>query len=311
MDRWPALPLEGWQGTRDALHLMAQVVGKYRLARTPWVPHSWHAALYAVPEGLTTGPVPDAGGQVTVTFDIEAQRLAVRCSSGQREDFDLEPMSIARFDAQLTEAIRAVGGDPARHGAPNEVEDAIPFAQDAEDRPWDAGAVRRFHRAALTITEVFAHHRTGFLGKASPAHLFWGSFDLAVTRFSGRPAPPHPGGIPNLPDAITREAYSHEVQSSGWWTGGGPCNDAAFYAYAYPKPEGFEGADLGQDAFWSEEAGEFVLPYEAVRRSGDPDARLLAFLDVAYDAAADLGGWDRKALDCARGRPGVVRPVPA
>ena len=309
MTRWPALPLEGWQGTRDALHLRAQAVGKYRLARTPWAPHSWHATLYVVPEGLTTGPVPDAGGQVAVTFDLADGQLRVTGPRGRRAAFALGPGSLAAFDAALTEAIRAVGGTPDRHGSPNEVADPTPFADDHEARPWDEDALARFHRATLTITEAFARHRTGFLGKASPAHLFWGSFDLAVTRFSGRRAPPHPGGVPNLPDAVTREAYSHEVQSSGWWTGGGPTEDAAFYAYAYPKPDGYEAAEMEPDAWWSDEAGEWVLPYDAVREADDPEARLTAFLDAAYEAAAGLGGWDREALDCSPGRPGVVRPV--
>ena len=310
MTRWPDLTLSGWRGTRDALHLMTQLVGKYRLARTPWQPHSWHATLYAVPRGLTTEPVPDAAGTVEVLFDVHGDRVVVSASDGGRSGFPLTPMSMAAFDARLREAITAVGGTPGWHGAPNEVEDPVPFAEDDAPRPWDADAARRFHTAAVTIAEVFAAHRTGFLGKASPPHLFWGSFDLAVTRFSGRTAPRHPGGIPNLPDAVTREAYSHEVQSSGFWTGGGPHPDAAFYAYAYPKPDGFEDADLGPDASWSEAAGEFVLPYDAVRRADDPDARLLAFLDAAYDAAAGLGGWDREAVDCPRGRPGMVRPLP-
>ena len=308
MTAWPALPLAEWQGTRDHLHLMAQVVGKYRLARTPWQPHSWHATLYATPRGVTTGPVPERGGQTEVVLDLARSEVRVTGPDGH-DAFALGPGTIARFDARLREAVAAAGGTPRWHGAPNEVEDAVPFADDTTERPWDADAAARFHRAAATITEVFARHRTGFLGRVSPAHLFWGSFDLAVTRFSGRRAPPHPGGIPNLPDAITREAYSHEVQSSGWWTGGGPTDEAAFYAYCYPKPDGFEAADLGPDAWWSDEAGEFVLPYEAVRRADDPEARLLAFLDAAYDAGANLGRWDRDALDCARGEPGVVRPI--
>ena len=306
---WPALPLAEWQGTRDALHLMTQVAGKYRLAHTPWQPHSWHATLYVTPRGLTTGPVPDAGGRTEVAFDLVSMRVIVQGTEGREDGFALGPTSLAAFDASLREAIRAVGGTPRWHGAPNEVEEPVPFARDTEERPWDTDAVRRFHAALVQIDAVFAAHRTCFLGKVSPSHLFWGSFDQAVTRFSGARAPLHPGGIPNLPDEVTREAYSHEVQSSGFWTGGGPCDDAAFYAYAYPKPEGFEEANLGEDAFWSEDAGEFVLPYEAVRQADDPAARLTRFLDEAYVAAADLAGWDREALDCPHGRPGVVRPV--
>jgi hypothetical protein len=307
---WPALPpLGDWRGSCEALHLRCQMVGKYRLARTPWQPQSWHATLYVVPAGLATGPIPDGEGTIEITVDLHEHRLTARSSGGRTAGFPLGVGSIAGFDAQLRETVAAVGGTPRWHGAPNEVEDPVPFAKDGAERPWDRDAIGRFHQALVRIDRVFAEHRTGFLGKVSPSHLFWGSFDLAVTRFSGRRAPLHPGGIPNLPDAVTREAYSHEVQSSGFWPGGGPSEDAAFYAYAYPKPEGFEASNLGPDVVWSKEAGEFVLPYEAVRASADPRARLLGFLDAAYDAAARLGDWDRGALDCAYGKPQVVRPL--
>ena len=306
---WPAIPYAAWRDTCDALHLFCQIAGKYRLARTPWQPHSWHATLYVHPRGLTTGPIPDRPGTVEVFFDLDDHCLRVVSSDGTTAHFKLGPMSVAQFDERLAHAVEAVGGTPGWHGAPNEVADPVPFARDTDERSWDEDAVCRFHRALVGIDRVFAGHRTCFLGKVSPSHLFWGSFDLAVTRFSGARAPLHPGGIPNLPDDVTREAYSHEVQSSGFWPGGGPHDDAAFYAYAYPKPDGFEAADLGEAAFWSEDAGEFVLPYEAVRQADDPAARLTAFLDAAYEAAAGRAGWDRGALDCPHGRPGVVRPL--
>ena len=306
---WPAIPYADWKGTCDALHLFCQIVGKYRLARTPWQPHSWHATLYVTPRGLTTGPVPDRPGTVEVLFDLEDHCLRVASSDGTTAHFKLGPESVAQFDERLSHAIEAVGGTPGWHGRPNEVEDPVPFAEDTQARPWDEDALCRYHQALVAIDRVFAEHRTCFLGKVSPSHLFWGSFDLAVTRFSGRRAPLHPGGIPNLPDAVTREAYSHEVQSAGFWPGGGPSDEAAFYAYAYPKPDGFEDADLGEDVRWSEAAGEFILPYEAVRRADDPAARLMAFLDRAYEAAADLGAWDREALDCPHGVPRRVRPL--
>ena len=306
---WPAIPYAEWKDTCDALHLFCQIAGKYRLARTPWQPHSWHATLYVHPRGLTTGPVPDRPGTTEVFFDLEDHCLRVASSDGVTAHFKLGPQSVAQFEGRLAHAIEAVGGTPGWHGAPNEVADPVPFARDEAARPWDEDAVCRFHRALVLIDRVFAEHRTGFLGKVSPSHLFWGSFDLAVTRFSGRRAPLHPGGIPNLPDAVTREAYSHEVQSTGFWPGGGPSDEAAFYAYAYPGPGGFEEADLGADVRWSEEAGEFVLPYEAVRQADDPAARLTAFLDDAYEAAARLASWDRDALECVRGAPGRVRPL--
>ena len=309
MTDWPAIPFEPWAPTCEALHRMAQVAGKYRLAHTPWVNHSWHATLYAVPRGLTTGPVHEAGGCLTLLFDLVDMALVVEADGGGRESFPLEPMSIAAFQSRLRAAVEALGGTFDIHGAPNELPDAVPFAEDREDRPWDADAVRRFHGALLRIVPVFERFRTGFLGKSSPVHLFWGSFDLAVTRFSGRSAPLHPGGFPNLPDAVTREAYSHEVSSAGFWPGQG-AGEAMFYSYAYPVPEGYADRPVAPEAArWDEGLGEFLLPYEAVRTADDPAGTLTAFLQSTYDAAAEAGGWDRAALDCAMGRPGVPRVV--
>ncbi|TDL81074.1 hypothetical protein E2L08_06955 [Palleronia sediminis] len=308
---WPALHYDDWAETCTALHLWCQIAGKYRLAHTPWVNHSWHATLYVTPRGLTTGPVHEAGGCVTLSFDFVDHRLVAEADGGARADFALEPMSVAEFLSRMRAAVEGVGGTFVIHGAPNELPDAVPFAEDTAPRPYDADAVARYHGALLRIVPVFEAFRTGFLGKVSPVHLFWGSFDLAVTRFSGRPAPPHPGGIPNLPDAVSREAYSHEVSSAGFWPGGGG-SDAAFYAYAYPAPEGFDASRVEPAAArWDEGLGEFLLPYEAVQSAEDPAATLMAFLRSTYDAAADLGGWDRAALDCRIGVPGVPRPVPA
>jgi hypothetical protein len=204
-----------------------------------------------------------------------------------------------------------LGGNPQFHGRPNELADPVPFEEDDRMRPYDADAVQRFHRALLSINHVFQAFRSGFIGKVSPAHLFWGSFDFAVTRFSGRDAPKHPGGIPALPDDITREAYSHEVSSAGFWAGGGPIDEAAFYSYAYPMPTGFDAADvLPSAAYFDTNAGEFILPYEAVRTSGNPEAVLMSFLNSTYDAAASLGDWDRKSLECdigVAGKPRLIR----
>ena len=221
-------------------------------------------------------------------------------------------MSVADFLARTREAVEALGGAFAIHGRPNEVPDPVPFAEDRAERPYDREAVERFHRALLRIVPVMERFRTGFLGKVSPVHLFWGSFDLAVTRFSGRAAPPHPGGFPGLPDAVTREAYSHEVSSAGFWPGGNGVEEATFYSYAYPAPEGFEERPVEPEAArWDADLGEFLLPYEAVRTSPDPEAALMRFLQTTYEAAADAGGWDRAALECEIGRPRVPRAVPA
>ncbi|MEP2722993.1 DUF5996 family protein [Roseibium sp.] len=306
---WPDIPYLAWQGSCTALHLYSQIVGKYRLAHAPWVNHSWHATLYVDAMGLTTGLIPDGPG-VTVQFDLQRQLLVASNGEGARESFALEPMAVAEFDRRFKELIRGLGGDPRYNGVPNEIPVAIPFAEDTEPRPWDAEAVARFHRALVSIDRVFQQFRTGFLGKVSPVHLFWGSFDLAVTRFSGHRAPLHPGGIPNLPDDVTREAYSHEVSSAGFWPGGGGIDEPCFYSYAYPVPDGFaEQAVEPAAARFDTTLGEFVLPYAAVREAEDPEATLLRFLTTTYRAAAASAGWDSAALECATGVPRIPRPL--
>jgi Family of unknown function (DUF5996) len=307
---WPDIPFHAWKDTCATLHLWVQIVGKYRLARTPWVNHSWHATLYVTPRGLTTSLIPAGDRNVAFDFDFVEHRLIGSVSDGARQSFALEPMTVADFYGRFLALTDALGVRAKFSGKPNEVADAIPFAQDTTHASYDADAVTRFWRALAQVDRVLTMFRTGFLGKVSPVHLFWGSFDLAVTRFSGRAAPLHPGGIPALPDAVTREAYSHEVSSAGFWPGGGPADYAAFYSYAYPAPKGFAQAKVTPDAaFFHETAGEFILPYDAVRSAGDPEQVLLGFLESTYDAAARLGAWDRKALECARGRAGVPRPV--
>ncbi len=306
---WPDIPFEPWRETAETLHLVAQIIGKYRLAHTPWVNHSWHATLYVNSNGLTTGPVPDGEG-VTVQVDLHRQRVLASDGKGEVHQFALGPMSIADFDRRFRMLILAAGGTPKYNGRPNELPEKVPFAEDIKPRPWDADAVSRFHRALMKIDAVFKEFRTGFLGKVSPVHLFWGSFDLAVTRFSGRAAPLHPGGIPNLPDAVTREAYSHEVSSAGFWPGGGGIDEPCFYSYAYPSPGGFSDAVVEPDsARFDATLGEFVLPYEAVRTAKDPRTALLAFLNSTYRAAAGLADWDRNALECATGVPGIPRAI--
>ena len=304
VESWPAIPYAEWQSTCSALHLYLQIVGKYRLARSPWVNHSWHATFYVTPRGLTTSLVPDVTGGIEVMFDLVDHVVRAECHSGRALSFPLQPMTVADFHGRFINMVNELGGTGTFHGAPNELPDATPFAADSAPRPYDADAVARFHQALVSVNHVFQEFRTGYRGKVSPVHLFWGSFDLAVTRFSGRPAPKHPGGIPNLPDDVTREAYSHEVSSAGFWPGGGPIDDAAFYAYAYPQPDGFpEAAIQPEAASYNQAFGEFVLPYDAVRTSSDPQATLLAFLESTYEAAAAMGNWDR-SQDYPRGALG-------
>jgi hypothetical protein len=307
---WPAIPYGDWAPTCEALHRFSQILGKYRLAHTPWINHSWHATLYITPRGLTTGVIPDGERAIWIEFDLFDKAVVAGCDSGRRERFALEPMSVAQFLERARAAVEVLGGRFDIHGRPNELPDNTPFVEDQERRPWDGEAVLRFHRALLSIEHVLQRFRTGFLGKASPVHLFWGAFDLAVTRFSGRPAPLHPGGIPNLPDSVTREAYSHEVSSAGFWAGGFGVDEAMFYSYAYPTPRGFSEWPVGpRAAHWDASLGEFLLPYEAVRKSDDPEGTLMSFLRSTYDAAAETGDWDRAALECPLGRPRVPRSI--
>lgn len=307
---WPELSFSTLQPTAETLQLWTQIVGKVRLACTPWLNHSWHVPLYVSARGLTTGIIPYGAVGFEMRFDFVGGALTVEASDGGAAQVALKPGSTADFHAAVMSALADLGIDVTIHGAPNEVAEATPFVQDTRLRPYDPEVARAFWRALVQIDRVFSRFRTAFLGKCSPVHFFWGSFDLAVTRFSGRPAPAHPGGVPNLPDAVAREAYSHEVASAGFWPGGGAVGEPCFYAYAYPAPERYAAAAVSPpEARFDTVLGEFVLPYEAVRRAADPDATLTAFLQSTYDAAADLAHWDRGALECSEGRPGVVRPV--
>ena len=295
---WPPLPLAAWRDTYATLHMWMQVVGKTRLALAPMENHWWQCTLYVTERGLTTSPMPDGRRLLTVEFDFIAHRLVMRTAEGQRRQFPLTPQSVARFHAQFMQALRELGFAPRFLARPSEVETAIPFAEDEEHAAYDREAVHRWWRALAHADRVFKRFRGGFQGKQSPAHFFWGSFDLAVTRFSGRPAPRHPGGAPNCPDYVMVEAYSRECSSAGFWPGGGPVDEAAFYAYAYPEPEGYASGPVRPAAAWYHaKAGEFILPYEAVRTAPDPDATLLLFLQSTYEAAAVHGQWDREALE--------------
>ena len=314
-ERWPELPYAAWKDTRDTLHLWTQAVGKIRMALSPWLNHSWHVALYVTVRGLTTSPIPWGAGSFQIDFDFIDHVLWVRTSEGHSRQVmlkpNLKPMSVAEFYGALMIALRELGIHVDITTMPCEITDCIPFDQDTKHAAYDANYANRFWRVLLAASDVFARFRTGFLGKASPVHFFWGSFDLAVTRFSGRTAPRHPGGIPHLPDDVAQEAYSHEESSAGFWPGGGgPVDYAAFYSYAYPAPDGFASAKVNPaQAFFSKELGEFLLPYDAVRTARDPDAALMEFLQSTYGAAADLAKWDRKALECELGRPRKVRAV--
>ena len=306
---WPDIPYEAWRETCSALHLYAQIVGKYRLARTPWINHSWHATLYVDARGMTTSLIPDAAG-VEIVFNLRDHVVRAESADGRAAEFPLGPMSVAEFHARFVETVAWLGGAPEFDGRPNEIPDAVPFHDDRKPRPYDADAVERFFRALAVISRVFLRFRTGFIGKVSPVHLFWGSFDLAVTRFSGRPAPLHPGGVPGLPDDVAQEAYSHEVSSAGFWPGDPQTRFPAFYSYAYPAPAGFaETEPAPEGAYFDQKLGEFLLPYDVVRTSSDPEATLMTFLESTYRAAAILGRWDREELECPIGEPRRVRPL--
>jgi len=307
---WPDLPTAAWRETYATLHLWTQIIGKIRLARTPWLNHSWHIALYVSARGLTTSPIPDGDGTFQIDLDFIDHALGISTSDGATRQFALAGHSVASFHAAVMAALAELGIHVAIDEMPNELPEPIPFSQDAQHASYDADAVRRFFRILTSADRVFKQFRTGFLGKASPVHFFWGSFDLAVTRFSGRRAPRHPGGVPHLSDEVACEAYSHEVSSAGFWPGSGAIDYPAFYSYAYPEPPGFRTARVRPNAaFFSEALGEFILPYDAVRNAAQPEQALLDFLQSTYEAAANAAKWDRDALECAPGEPGVVRKV--
>jgi len=306
---WPELPFAAWRDTCATLHLWTQVVGKIRLAQTAWLNHSWHVPLYVNARGLGTSPIHTGRQIFEIDFDFVEHRLVLRTADRAEHGFALEPMTVAVFYRRIMEALAANGIVVTVNTMPSEIANPIRFTDDELHASYDAAAANAFWRALVQIDQVFRQFRTGFLGKSSPVHFFWGSFDLAVTRFSGRKAPLHPGGIPGLPDAVTRESYSHEVSSAGFWPGNERHPEAAFFAYAYPAPEGYAQAKAEPaSAAWSTTLGEWLLPYDAVRTAADPDAVLLRFLESTYRAAADLARWDRD-LECHPGVPGRPREV--
>ena len=306
---WPLLNYADWRDTAATLQLWTQIVGKVRLALSPWLNHGWHVPLYVNARGLGTSLIHAGRRVFEIDFDLVDHRLVIRTPDAHDRGFGLEPMSVASFYRQFMNELGAAGINVTINVMPNEVPDPIPFPEDQVHCSYDASAASAFRQVLVQADRVFRLFRTGFLGKASPVHFFWGSFDLAVTRFSGRSAPAHPGGVPGLPDDVTREAYSHEVSSAGFWPGNDQHPHAAFYSYAYPTPTGFAQAKIEPEgAIWSTQMGEWLLPYEAVRTATDPETALMSFLQTTYRAAADLAAWDR-ALECGIGAPRRPRPV--
>ncbi len=293
MERWPELKQSEWSDTQTTLHLWTQIVGKIRLTQEPLVNHWWNVTLYVTPQGLTTSAMPyRTGRSFEITFDFLNQALHIDGCDGEKTGFALESMTVAEFYRRVMDALHSIDIDVHIHKKPNEIADAIPFDRDDVHRAYDPHYAERFWRVLLQIDRLCKVFRSHFVGKASPSHFFWGSFDLATTRFSGRAAPPHPGGIPNLPDSATREAYSHEEHSVGFWPGGFGM-EALLYAYAYPEPAGFaEERVEPAAASWSAQLKEFVLPYDAVRTSNDPDRSVLDFFESTYAAAARRANWD-------------------
>jgi hypothetical protein len=306
---WPDLPYAPWRDTVVTLQLWTQIVGKVRLALTPWLNHGWQVPLYVTARGLGTSPIPAGNEIFELEFDFIDHRLVARSSRGESRTMPLEPQTVADFHRRVIDLLRTVNVTVTISELPNEVANPIRFSQDHIHSAYDAAAAHRFWRALVQIDRVFKRFRTGFLGKASPVHFFWGSFDLAVTRFSGRTAPLHPGGVPGLPDTVTREAYSHEVSSAGFWPGNEAFPQAAFYSYAYPEPAGLHNQPVTQGASFDTKLREFIFPYDEVRGAAEPDVLLLDFLSTTYVAAAETGGWDRAALECAIGAPAKVRPM--
>jgi hypothetical protein len=306
---WPDLPYSAWRDTVATLQLWTQIVGQVRLALTPWVNHSWHVTLYVTAHGLGTSPIPFGHEIFEIAFDFVGHQPVLSTSGGEERRLRLEPQTVADFYRRVIDLLNDIGIAVTINEIPNEVPNPIRFSDDYTHASYDAGAAHAFWRALVQADRIFKLFRTGFVGKASPVHFFWGSFDLAVTRFSGRAAPLHPGGVPGLPDAVTREAYSHEVSSAGFWPGNDAFPHAAFYSYAYPEPAGFRDRPVAAGAYFEAQLGEFILPYDTFRAAVDPDALLLDFLSSTYAAAAEAGGWDRAALECPLGVAARVRPL--
>jgi uncharacterized protein DUF5996 len=314
-DLWPRLALDEWAPTQTTLQRWTQMVGKTRLAFAPMQNHWWQVVLYVTGRGLTTSPIPYNGGTFDVSFDFNAHKLIARKSDGDVRTLPLVPRSVADFYAEYMEMLRSLGVNAKILPVPMEMADAMRFDEDHTHRTYDADAAHRFWQVLVHVDRTLKEFRARFIGKSSPSHFWWGGFDLACTRFSGRAAPPHPGGIPNCPDYVMVEGYSHECISAGWWPGnvGGPMTEPVFYSYSYPEPQGFDAAPVRPEgAYYHKVMREWVLPYEGVRTSREPEQMVLQFLQSSYEEAAHRAGWDRKALERPVGwtpPPSAARPV--
>ncbi len=297
--KWPKLDFDKWKDTLYTVQMWTQIVGKIRLRNLPWLNHSWHTTLYVSPTGLTTNSINCGDGLFQIDFDFVDHQLIIQTSNGVKQIMKLYPRSVASFYNELMQNLEAAGIKTSIHASPNEVDPAIPFDEDEVHCSYDASQINTFWKALIKVNTVFTSFRARFTGKCSPVHFFWGSFDLAVTRFSGRTAPPHPGGAPNVPLRVMQEAYSHELSSCGFWPGNEQLPEAVFYAYCYPSTPDFSKQPVAPEAaYFSAQMGEFILPYEAVRLSSDPEEALLQFMQSTYEAAANTANWDRVALEC-------------
>lgn len=296
--KWPVLSYKDGKDTYETLHMCTQIVGKIKLATMPWMNHSWHITLHVTPSGLTTMSMPYKRHHFQIDFDFISHQLKISTSQGEHRAFDLHGISVAAFYREIFGLLDALQMDIKIMPVPAEIVDPIPFQQDTVHATYDTGQVTALHKSLLYIQDIFTRFRCGFKGKCSPVHFFWGSFDLAVSRFSGRRAPRHPGGIPHLPDWVAEEAYSHEVASSGFWPGSEAFPEAAFYSYLYPEPDGYKKAEVQPgEAYYHETLREFILPYKAVQQAADPAGTLLAFLHSTYNSGADLADWSRAELE--------------
>jgi hypothetical protein len=303
-ENWPELSFAEGNETYQTIHLWTQIVGKIKLVSLPWINHAWHVTLLVAPFGLTTGDLPSSGKHFQINFNFIDHEVQIMTSTGERKAMSLLNLSVASFYEKIMGVLSGLGIPAKINLIPNELVNPIPFDKDDTHATYNPVVARNLHTALLKANQVFTRFRADFIGKCSPVHFFWGSFDLAVTRFSGREAPPHPGGIPNLPDWVAQEAYSHEVSSAGFWPGNEAVPFAAFYSYAYPEPGGFKTAALmPQGAYYHPDLGEYILPYEVVQQAANPSQVLLDFLNSTYQAAAIAANWDRAGLEKSKYKP--------
>ncbi|MEP6684293.1 MAG: DUF5996 family protein [Parafilimonas sp.] len=296
---WPDIDFNNWKDTLSTVQLWTQIVGKIRLKAMPWLNHSWHVTLYVTAQGLSTGSMPFEDGIFEIGFNFQQHILLITTSNGNEEEMELYPRSVADFYKELFNKLKKAGIDINIYPVPNEIENAIPFEKDEMHKTYNKEQVQNYWKALVQVHNVFIKFRAGFSGKCSPVHFFWGAFDLAVTRFSGRQAPEYSGAVPNIPLRVMQEAYSHEVSSCGFWPGSEAFPNAAFYAYCYPTPKDFSEQPVEpEEAFYSNEMGEFFLLYDVVRKSANPEETLMRFLNTTYEAAANTGNWNRTMLEC-------------